>query len=246
MAAVVAPAGGFTVVTHTYPQHAQQPTSGTAPTVDHHKFLIGKPMALGTVQIMIGVVVLLFGVVTAFHAMTLSTYSGVMFWGAIIVRASLGMSIFSTITAGIAIILHSIDIFFIAVIFSYDCRDSDYRSRYSYICRGNQSRAQGIAGVMLVLSVLQFIVSICVSAFACKANCCYEPVRYMPLQEYVSIPTAYQTAASLNPQAMYLPNPVPPSCPPLQLSATPLITSEVQQTPAAFPPTVEPPAYSKS
>ncbi|XP_063054487.1 membrane-spanning 4-domains subfamily A member 4A-like [Engraulis encrasicolus] len=191
MAAVATPAGGFTVVTHTTPQHAQQPTSGIAPTVDHHKFLIGKPMALGTVQIMIGVVVLLFGVVTAFNAQTISIFSGVMFWGAIIymvaggltvgvskspnlclVRASLGMNIFSTIAAGIAIILHSIDFVFIGGIFYYDCRDS-------------QSRALGIAGVMLVLSLLQFSVSICVSAFACKAtSCCTDTqqVRYIPSQ----------------------------------------------------------------
>ncbi|XP_063054489.1 membrane-spanning 4-domains subfamily A member 4A-like [Engraulis encrasicolus] len=217
MAAVVAPAGGFTVVTHTYPQHAQQPTSGTAPTVDHHKFLIGKPMALGTVQIMIGVVVLLFGVVNACYAMTISIFSGVMFWGAIIymvaggltvgaskspnlclVRASLGMNIFSTITAGIAIILHSFDFVFIGGI--YGC----YRA------------VQGIAGVMLVLSVLQFIVSICVSAFACKAtSCCTDTqqVRYMSSQ---AIPTTHQAAASLNPQVMYLPNQgSSPSCPPV-------------------------------
>lgn len=39
-----------------------------------------------TIQIMIGVVVLMFGVVTAIHVVTLSAYVRIMFWGGAMVR----------------------------------------------------------------------------------------------------------------------------------------------------------------
>ncbi|KAL2084655.1 hypothetical protein ACEWY4_020173 [Coilia grayii] len=206
MANSVSSANGFVVVTHVYPQQGAQ--SVTSPqsravspvTCQLGKFLKGEPLALGTVEIMIGIVVLLFGIVTAFYAITtISLYSGIMFWGAIIyitagsltvganknlnpclVKASLGMNIFSTITAGIAIIMHSFDFLL--------------------------SRAWGIAGVMLVLSVLEFIVSICVSAFACKATCCSD-----------------------SQQVMYVSSQMPYSIPNSHLSAPPLNTSEVQR-----------------
>ena len=41
---------------------------------------------LQTIQIMTGVVVFLFGITTAFYATTISSFTGIMFWGAIIVR----------------------------------------------------------------------------------------------------------------------------------------------------------------
>ncbi|XP_051520013.1 membrane-spanning 4-domains subfamily A member 12-like isoform X5 [Myxocyprinus asiaticus] len=50
-----------------------------------------------------------------------------------LVKASLGMNVFSTITAGIHV--------------------------------------SGINGILLVFSILQFIISICISAFACKVTC---------------------------------------------------------------------------
>ncbi|XP_031432483.1 membrane-spanning 4-domains subfamily A member 4A-like isoform X2 [Clupea harengus] len=177
------PASGFVVVTHVYPQQGAQsatsPQSGVVPPVSSMlwKFLKGEPAALGTVQIMIGLVVFLFGIVTAFYASTISTFSGIMFWGAIIyitagsltvrankklnpclVKASLGMNIFSTITAGIAIILHSLD-FIISIYPYHTCYDENDGN--DYYCQMNNeillSRSKGIAGVMLVLSVLEFI-----------------------------------------------------------------------------------------
>ncbi|XP_076136452.1 membrane-spanning 4-domains subfamily A member 4A-like [Alosa pseudoharengus] len=226
---------GFVVVTHVYPQQGAQsvtsPQSGVVSTPSSilGKFLKGEPAATGTVQIMIGVVVLLFGIVTAFYASTVSTYSGIMFWGAIIyitagsltvranknlnpclVKASLGMNIFSTITAGIGIIMHSLD--FVTRMYPY------YGCSSYYDCYMQQelymSRSMGIAGVMLVLSLLEFIVSICVSAFACKATC----------------------STTTNTQVIYQ---VPPSFTTSHLSAPPLNTSEMPP----FQSSVVPPAH---
>ncbi|XP_031431669.1 membrane-spanning 4-domains subfamily A member 4A-like [Clupea harengus] len=233
MADSVPPDGGFVVVTHVYPQQGAQsvssPQSGVVPPASSPpassmlgKFLKGEPAALGTVQIMIGVVVFLFGIVTAFYASTISTFSGIMFWGAIIyitagsltvrankklnqclVKASLGMNIFSTITAGIAIILFSLDL--TVRIYPYN---TCYGDRYDYNCRMNNallwSRTQGIAGVMLVLSLLEFIVSICVSAFACKATCSSntEQVVYVSSQMPPSFPTSHLSAP---PQSTQMP-----------------------------------------
>lgn len=46
---------------------------------------------LQVVEIIIGIVELFFGIGTAFNAITISIYSGVMFWGAIIVRFFLSL-----------------------------------------------------------------------------------------------------------------------------------------------------------
>ena len=93
------------------------------------------------------------------------------------VKASLGMNIISTITAGIAIILHSFDVFILD--------------------RFDESSAQGIAGVMIVLSLLEFIVSICVSAFACKATCCSNTeVSISVISLYSPVPTHSQSEKS--------------------------------------------------
>ncbi|XP_062394402.1 membrane-spanning 4-domains subfamily A member 4A-like [Sardina pilchardus] len=222
----------FVVVTHVYPQQGAQSFTSpqsevvSTPSSMLGKFLKGEPVATGTVQIMIGVVVLLFGIVTAFYATTISTYSGIMFWGAIIyitagsltvradknlnpclVKASLGMNIFSTITAGIGIILHSLD-FFIRVYPYYSCYgDSNcYMLEELFL-----SRSMGIAGVMLVLSVLEFIVSIFVSAFACKATCCTETNAQVIHQVQPSFPTSHVSAPPLN----------TPQMPPFQSSVMP-------------------------
>ncbi|XP_063054657.1 membrane-spanning 4-domains subfamily A member 4A-like [Engraulis encrasicolus] len=226
--------GGMVIVTHVYPQQGAQgsglPQTGAAPAPSSrlHKFLKGEPSILGALQIMIGIVIFLFGIVGAFHP-TLSIYSGIPFWGATIyitagsltvraykklgrcmVKASLGMNIISSITAGLAIILHSLD-FIVPTGPYYYCYYGDYDLNG---CRSTrdalQARLWGTVGVMLVLSILQFILSICVSAFGCKATCTDEtqPVMYITNQIPASLLTSPPSTDPLNTAEMPL---LPPS-----------------------------------
>ncbi|XP_043094519.1 membrane-spanning 4-domains subfamily A member 4A-like [Puntigrus tetrazona] len=145
-------------------------------------FFKAQPKALGTVQIMTGVTVFLLGIVLAVNFRRyydISVISGITFWGSFIhisagslsvaaqnklnpcvVKASLGMNVIGTITAGISILLMgaNIGINNIVCYYKYDCAFvKDYRF--------------GILGILLVFSILQFIISIFISAFACKATC---------------------------------------------------------------------------
>ncbi|XP_028837726.1 membrane-spanning 4-domains subfamily A member 4D-like isoform X2 [Denticeps clupeoides] len=198
MSSSVSTADGFVVVTHIYPQqpvhststigHQQHNTSYAVPGVSCAlwKFLKGEPKALGTVEIMIGVIMFLFGIVIARKSEGVVLYSGIMFWGAIIyviagslsvaaeknlnrclVKASLGMNVVSSTVAGTAIILHSVD-FIIILSSRYGFSDSYY---FTHPYEKYQTTALGINSVMLILAVLEFIVSIYVSAFGCRATC---------------------------------------------------------------------------
>ncbi|XP_035252018.1 membrane-spanning 4-domains subfamily A member 4A-like isoform X3 [Anguilla anguilla] len=219
-------ASGFVVVTQVYPQQSG-PTAPAFCTTSHvssvlGKFLKGDPKALGTVQIMIGVLNILFGIVMAVHADSIGVYSGIVFWGALIyissgalsvaannklnkclVRGALGMNIISTITAGIAIILFSL---LIVIMMRYDCYGIEKSFAYYDDTRcALQTRSQGMTGVLLVFSILEFIISICVSAFACRAvcDCSTEQVVYIPAtnsqvtsENLISTPNTYQMTIS--------------------------------------------------
>ncbi|KAK9976765.1 hypothetical protein ABG768_021968 [Culter alburnus] len=170
-------------------------------------FLKGQPKALGIVQIMIGLLIFLFGIVSTVHAESIFVFSGIPFWGSLIyitagslsiaaenalhgkgtsslclVKGSLGMSIISAITAGIFIIILSLDLSIGRLnAYCYDC---------SYLEVSCRTFLKGITGVFLVFTVLEFIISICLSAFACKANACSPQVLNI---HQVVIPQSYQT-----------------------------------------------------
>ncbi|XP_053354838.1 membrane-spanning 4-domains subfamily A member 4A-like [Clarias gariepinus] len=179
---------GYTIVTQVTPS---TPNSAAAEQNPLQKFLKGEPKAMGVVQIMITLLMILFGIVMMFPPQTISVFSGVVFWGSLIhisagslavsasnklnvcvISATLVLNILSTIAAGIAIIMLSLDLMFHWM--HYDCFDIEYNDecRYNYIA---VSRTEGISGVLLVFSLLQFVVSIVVSAFTCKATCSDQP-----------------------------------------------------------------------
>ncbi|XP_042612264.1 membrane-spanning 4-domains subfamily A member 4A-like isoform X2 [Cyprinus carpio] len=139
------------------------------------KFFKAQPKALGTVQIMIGVTVFLLGILhtTNFYEYSaIVVYSGITYWGSFIyiiagslfvaaqkklnpcvVKASLGMNVVSAVTAGLAIVLMGIQLRVISM---------DHSSLHAEKLR--------VVGIMLVFTIPQFIISICISAFACKAT----------------------------------------------------------------------------
>ncbi|KAJ8290069.1 hypothetical protein GJAV_G00008380 [Gymnothorax javanicus] len=169
---------GFVVVTQVYPPQSGAAALCTSQPVSSvlRKFLKGDPKALGTVQIMIGLFVILVGIIISIAGSYVGVYSGFVFWGGLIfissgalsvaatnklnrclVRGALGMNIISAIAAGIGIILFSLEF---AFGWLYDAT--------SY---GFQTLSDGTKGVLMLFTFLELLISISVSAFACSAVC---------------------------------------------------------------------------
>ncbi|XP_010903736.2 membrane-spanning 4-domains subfamily A member 4A [Esox lucius] len=238
-------------------------------------FRMGQPKALGTIQIMIGLVMLLLGIVMASSPMpdNVGVVSGIFVWGSLIfilagsltvaadnhlnqcqVKGSLGMNVIAVIIALTCIILYSADT---AGIMLYNsCSDSSnnnplYQGPYnnpshpstpqntpshpgnnpsqsgdshedqsddgghrsmnplssSSNCQLYWIRSRGISGVLVILSLLEFIVSICASSFACKAVCqcccCHTPEKVIIARDPISVPDDAKVTPS---NAPYLPD----------------------------------------
>ncbi|KAJ7992106.1 hypothetical protein DPEC_G00275110 [Dallia pectoralis] len=180
------------------------------------------PKALGTVQIMVGLVILLIGIVMASSPRldNVGVVSGIFVWGSIIyviagsltvaadnhlnkclVKGSLGMNVVVTVMSFVGIILYSLDT--AGVMLRFTCRERYDSSGQGYYygvlsaeCQAYWTRSSGISGVMLVLSLLEFIASICVSSFGCKAvcqccsccPCCYTPEQIFVVEEQMLVP----------------------------------------------------------
>ncbi|KAI4875382.1 hypothetical protein NFI96_015460 [Prochilodus magdalenae] len=199
---------GFTIVTHVVPAGGEQYGLVTGDGVSTQgplkKLLKGEPKALGAVQIMIGIMTFLFGIVRTAHPPFVGVISGVTYWGSFfyitsgslsvaaakrsnrcVVTSSLIMNVISAVAAGVAIILLSFDLnFHLSNSYYRGCpyesySYGEYPYRSSYPCDVYMSlwgHAAGISGVLLVFALLEFFISICTSGFACKATCCTEAV----------------------------------------------------------------------
>ncbi|XP_066520648.1 membrane-spanning 4-domains subfamily A member 4A-like isoform X2 [Hoplias malabaricus] len=224
---------GYTIVTHVFPPETTtttQPGQNTPSNSLLQRFLKGEPKALGTFQIVTGLILFLLGIVLSINAWpSLTVITGMFVWASLLyitagavsvsasknfkkglVTGSLVMNVLSAVAAGIAIVLLSLDL----SVFSGP------RCRYSYSCR-SEGLVDGIKGVLLVFTIVQFIVSIRISVFACKSSCSNEPVVNVTV---VANPGGYnsvvnplpQVPAPSNQQWMYTASGVSSSSPPME------------------------------
>ncbi|XP_041635786.1 membrane-spanning 4-domains subfamily A member 12-like [Cheilinus undulatus] len=231
--AVTTTSGGLVVVTQVLPSNQPQPQEVQLAGLGTHRFIQAYPMAVGTVQIMIGTFVLLFGIVKLFHLLSFGVISGFFVWGAgfyitsgaltvaagkslspCLVNTALGFNVVSSVAAFTGIVLYSFDVAGGAMpCWGYDCMVLD----------------SGFSGVLLVFHILEFAISLTVSIFACRAtcNCCGN-------QQH---PYVHFTPAQAPPHT----GPATMAVPPQQISSFP---KPIENQDQIFPGPNEPPAYT--
>ncbi|XP_041099025.1 membrane-spanning 4-domains subfamily A member 4A-like [Polyodon spathula] len=213
----VATANGMVIVTQIFPQGNDSAAQAAAAAEKCHavpsgalcqlseklkKFVKGEPRPLGTVQILVGVIGIVFGVILSMTPYSISAGTGVPYWTSVLyiisgslcvaadrtpkaslIKAALGMNVVSSVAAGIAICFYSIDLPYYyntgvcSHVTSQDSYDY-YRHQCEEMMLETQRTATGLKSVLLLFSLLQFCVSVSMAAFACKAVChdSYTPV----------------------------------------------------------------------
>ncbi|XP_053353656.1 membrane-spanning 4-domains subfamily A member 4A-like [Clarias gariepinus] len=195
-------------------------------------FMKGEPKALGTVQIMIGIWTFLFGIVLSTSSISPGFISGITLLGSLffissgalsvaaanksnscVVKAALGMNVVSAVAAGLALSLFVMDMLYGSTFMP--CRRYYYGSNY-HCGYSTEHLWNGIYGVLFVFFLLEFIISISTSGFACKATCCTETtvIYSQPMNPQPMNPQPMYTQPT-NSQPMY-PQPMnpPPMNPP--------------------------------
>uniref|UniRef100_A0A3P8X1V9 Membrane-spanning 4-domains subfamily A member 4A-like n=1 Tax=Cynoglossus semilaevis TaxID=244447 RepID=A0A3P8X1V9_CYNSE len=159
------------------------------------KFSAGRPQVLGVIQIMVGLIVLLFGIAATPVADSVGVFSGIFVWGAALyitagsltvaagkrlnrclVKGALGVSVVAALAATAAFIIHTMDAALIYLCYGYPG---------SVFCVSVQLRMQGISGVLAVFNLLELIVAITVAGYACSATCNCNNVVSQPVGEWL-------------------------------------------------------------
>ncbi|XP_035486083.2 membrane-spanning 4-domains subfamily A member 4A-like isoform X2 [Scophthalmus maximus] len=232
---------GVVVVTHVHP--APQ-GAGPRHGATLQRFSRSWPLVLGTVQIMIGLIILLFGIAMTVYADSLGVFSGIFVWGAALyiiagsltvaagkyltrclVNAALALCVIAAVVSATGTILYSLD----AAGLMFYCY---YHGSGQYDCYTYMTRTQGVSGVLAVFNLLELTVSITIAGYACRAacNCTQEPpsVVYVPAASVVA-----QAAPSA--QAGFVPA--------TQFSSPMVNNSKGSEQPGA-PGLMEPPTYN--
>ncbi|XP_074129023.1 membrane-spanning 4-domains subfamily A member 4A-like [Sminthopsis crassicaudata] len=156
------------------------------------KFLKGEPKALGTVQIIIALMNFSLGMVLILTPMdpymheSFLFHSGYIVWGTAffiisgslsiatekkitntLIQISLAMNVLSSVVAGLGIIFLSINLIWFDHTY-YSC----YRNNHNEVCVFGHFLLVGINLILLILTILEFIISLVVSGFGCKTSCC--------------------------------------------------------------------------
>ncbi|XP_051821170.1 membrane-spanning 4-domains subfamily A member 4A-like [Antechinus flavipes] len=156
------------------------------------KFLKMEPKVLGTIQIIIGLVNFSLGMVLILIPMdpymheSFLFHSGYIFWGTAffiisgslsiaaekkttntLIQSSLAMNILSSVVAGLGIIFFSLNLIWFDHA-HYFC----YRNNQNEVCIFGHFLLVGINIILLILTILEFILSLVVSGFGCKTSCC--------------------------------------------------------------------------
>ncbi|KAF4114091.1 hypothetical protein G5714_004314 [Onychostoma macrolepis] len=176
-----------------------EPIAGLSRLHGFRIFLKGQPKALGTVQIMIGLMTLLLGIVSTVYGGSNFVFIGIPYWGSTIyiiagslciaaensklnspssfclVASSLGANIFSALTAGAALVLISLDLALGSFKTYQQLNHYHDYCGYRDVTGQHEILFKGISGVLLLFTFLQFIISIRLLAFACKVSCCCCP-----------------------------------------------------------------------
>ncbi|XP_066522747.1 uncharacterized protein [Hoplias malabaricus] len=194
---------GFTVMTQVVPGGPGQTGVSASTPISIQKLLKRENKALGTAQIVIGIMTLLFGIVSTVRLESFFVYSYVTLWGPAffiisgvlsvvagikahpsLVTVSLVMNVISSVIAGVVIVLLSISLIFFHP--DYLCHDNSYRESYhrgeydtEQECKSLQELAYGFGVVLLILAVLECLISICSSAFICRSSCSSEVTVYL-------------------------------------------------------------------
>ncbi|XP_058488830.1 membrane-spanning 4-domains subfamily A member 4A-like [Solea solea] len=174
--------GDMVVVTHVLPANTNvNAGENTQTLVGVQKFIKGQPLALGTVQIIIGLMIFLFGIAMTPRADTLGVVSGIFVWGAAfyitagsltvaaarrpsrcLVNCTLAFSVVAAVATSFGIILFTLDATGLLMYCRYDL---------VFECGLYRSRVMGFSGVLAVFSLLELIVSATVAGYACSATC---------------------------------------------------------------------------
>ncbi|XP_067915912.1 membrane-spanning 4-domains subfamily A member 15-like [Heterodontus francisci] len=182
-------------VTHLYRTESSSPgtpSPAAPPTAYTQKFLEGEPKALGVTQVMIGLVEISFGVplvltphlgATSFAA---SLVMGIVFIvsGALsiaagknphikLLRACLAMNIISSFLAACGVVIYIVNIAMTpeCISMSTHCEQVGYLYSTIYYT----------LVVLLIFTILEFTVSIVISAFVCKSTRCCHAYSSMPV-----------------------------------------------------------------